>query len=127
MTTMQHRDEEIAPELAALGLEDKADGPGAAAMIAAGVGVFTLGLMTTLSEFWVGLSGFLADFQGSVGVGALAGKTILAVVAWLVSWAVLGTVWRRKDVDLKVAFRVGLVLGALGAVLTFPPFFTLFA
>ncbi|HEX9977181.1 MAG TPA: hypothetical protein VGB41_01005 [Acidimicrobiia bacterium] len=124
---MQHRDEEIAPELAALGLEDKADGPGAAAMIAAGVGVFTLGLMTTLSEFWVGLSGFLADFQGSVGVGALAGKTILAVVAWLVSWAVLGTVWRRKDVDLKVAFRVGLVLGALGAVLTFPPFFTLFA
>ncbi|MFH1103938.1 MAG: hypothetical protein V1757_03190 [Actinomycetota bacterium] len=127
MTTMQHRDEEIAPELAALGLEDKADGPGAAAMIAAGVGVFTLGLMTTLSEFWVGLSGFLADFQGSVGVGALAGKTILAVVAWLVSWAVLGTVWRRKDVDLKVAFRVGLVLGVLGAVLTFPPFFTLFA
>ncbi|OFW66345.1 MAG: hypothetical protein A2Z12_09890 [Actinobacteria bacterium RBG_16_68_21] len=124
---MKHRDEGIAPELAALGLPDKPDGPGAAAMIAAGVGVFTLGLLTTLAEFWTGLSGFLADFQGSRGVGGLAGKSTLAIVAWLVCWGVLALLWRGKDFDLKLAFRIGLVLGALGALLTFPPFFTLFA
>ena len=127
MTSTKHQDEEIAPELAALGLADRPDGPGAAAMIAAGVGVFTLGLLTTLAEFWTGLSGFLADFQGPRGVGGLAGKSTLAIVAWLVCWAALAMLWRGKDFDVKKAFRVGLVLGVLGAILTFPPFFTLFA
>jgi len=125
-TDHPHHDEEIAPELAELDLPDRPDGPGAAAMVSAGFGIFVLGLLTTLSEASTGLHDFLEDFQGGVGVGPLAGKVILASIAYFVSWAVLALVWRRRDVDIRRWFAVGLVLGILGAVGTFPTFFQLF-
>lgn len=119
-------DEEVAPELAALNLPDKPDGPGAAAMLSAGIGIFVLGLLTTLAVISSGLKDFLADFQGSAGVGPLAGKTTLTVVVWALSWAGLHIVWRKKDIDIKRMFMIGLVLGILGAIGTFPPFFEAF-
>ncbi|MEE8330946.1 MAG: hypothetical protein V3R84_04165 [Acidimicrobiia bacterium] len=124
--TTTRQDVEIAPELAGLDLPDLPDGPAAAAMVSAGVGVFVLGLLTTFAVFWTGLKDFLADFQGSRGVGPLAGKTILTVVAWAVTWAALHFAWRDKDVDLRRMFYIGMVLGLLGALGTFPPFFEAF-
>ncbi|MCZ7526519.1 MAG: hypothetical protein M5U14_09185 [Acidimicrobiia bacterium] len=121
-----HHDAEVAPELAALDLPDKPDGPAAATMVAAGIGIFVLGLLTTLAAASESVADFLADFQGSVGVGPLAGKTTLAMIAWLVSWAALGALWWRKDVDIRTAFWIGVALGALGAVGTFPTFFEAF-
>lgn len=121
-----HEDAAIAPELAELELVDKPDGPGAAAMVAAGIGIFSLGFFTWGAVVWSGLNSFLADFQGPVGVGPLAGKTILAVVLWLASWGILGFLWRDRNVDLKKAFRIGLILGIIGAVLMFPPVFEAF-
>jgi hypothetical protein len=115
-----------APELASLNLADKPDGPAAAAMVAAGVGIFMLGLLTTLAVPWTDLKNFLADFQAGRGVGPLAGKTVLAVVVWAVSWGILHFRWRDKDVDLKKMFRIGVFLGILGALGTFPPFFERF-
>jgi hypothetical protein len=127
MANIDHRpDAEIAPELAGLDLPDLPDGPAAAAMVAAGVGIFVLGLLTTFAVFWTGLKDFLADFQGSRGVGPLAGKTTLAVAIWLVSWVVLHLAWRNKDVDLRRMFYIGMALGLLGALGTFPPFFEAF-
>lgn len=124
--TKKHYDAETAPELAALNLADKPDGPAAAAMIAAGAGVFLLGFFTTGAVIWEGLKSFLTDFQGSRGVGSLAGKTTLSVLLWLVIWGALAFLWKGKDVDIKVAFRIGLVLGILGAILMFPPVFEAF-
>lgn len=121
-----HHDVEVAPELAEFGLEDKADGPGAATVLAAGIGMLTLGLMTTLSVPWVGLSNFLKKFEMGMGVGPLAGKTIVAMIVWLVAWGILATVWKAKNVNIKKAFYLGLSLGMVGAILTFPPFFELF-
>ncbi|MEE9184283.1 MAG: hypothetical protein V3U39_07360 [Acidimicrobiia bacterium] len=115
-----------APELASLNLADKPDGPAAAAMVAAGIGIFMLGLLTTLAVPWADLKDFLADFQAGRGVGPLAGKTVLAVVVWAVSWGILHFRWRDKDVDLKKMFSIGAFLGILGAVGTFPPFFERF-
>ncbi len=115
-----------APELASLNLADKPDGPAAAAMVAAGIGIFMLGLLTTLAVPWTDLKDFLADFQAGRGVGPLAGKTVLAVVVWALSWGVLHFRWRDKDVDLKKMFSIGAFLGILGAVGTFPPFFERF-
>ncbi len=115
-----------APELASLNLADKPDGPAAAAMVAAGIGIFMLGLLTTLAVPWADLKDFLADFQAGRGVGPLAGKTVLAVVVWALSWGVLHFRWRDKDVDLKKMFSIGAFLGILGAVGTFPPFFERF-
>ncbi|HSM02006.1 MAG TPA: hypothetical protein VK960_06160 [Acidimicrobiia bacterium] len=126
MQRFDHHDEAVAPELAALGLEDKPDGPAAAAMISAGFGIFMLGFFTTGAVIWSGLKDFLADFQGSRGVGPLAGKTTLGTLLWLVAWAVLAYIWKDKDVELPKAFRIGLILGIIGAILMFPPVFEAF-
>jgi hypothetical protein len=122
-----HHDEERAPELAELHMPEKPDGPGAAAMLAAGIGIFVLGLLTVLSEASVPTHDFLERWQFGRGVGPLAGKTIIAVLAWAVSWAIIAMVWRRKDVNLRAWFTVSLALGALGALGTFPPIFLSFA
>jgi hypothetical protein len=120
-------DEEVAPELAELRLADRADGPAAAAMVAAGIGVFALGLFTTLAEISEGFKSFLERFDVVDGVGPLAGKTTLAVLVWALAWAVLAVAWRGKDSNLRRMFTIGLVLGILGAIGTFPPFFEAFA
>lgn len=120
------RDIERAPEIADLHLAPRPDGPAVAAMLAAGIGVFTLGLLTVLAEASVGVHDWLESFDFDQGVGPLAGKTILAVIVWLVAWLVLAVVLWRKEVNLKAWFWVALVLGALGFLGTFPPFFQMF-
>jgi fluoride ion exporter CrcB/FEX len=127
MTTHQHHDEEIAPELAALDLPDKPDGPGAAMMISAGIGIFVLGLLTVLAEASEGAKTWLEAWEWGQGVGPLAGKTTIASLAYVLSLVVLWAVWRRSEIDLKKAFYIGLGLGVLGAIGTFPTFFQAFA
>jgi hypothetical protein len=121
------QDETVAPQLAELGLADKPDGPAAAAMVAAGIGVFALGLFTTFAEISEGFKQWLEGFDFVDGVGPLAGKTTLAVIVWAAAWAILAVIWRGKDSDLRRMFAIGLVLGLLGAIGTFPTFFEAFA
>jgi hypothetical protein len=60
-------------------------------------------------------------------VGPLSGKTIWATASFLISWAVLALVLRRRDVSLGgVAVVTGILL-AIALVGTFSPFFELFA
>ena len=120
-------DLERAPEIAELGLAPRPEGPAAAAILAAGIGMFVLGALTVLNEASEGLSDWLAGWELDRGVGPLAGKTTVAVIVWAVSWLVLGLAWRGKDVNLKAWFWVALGLGALGFVGTFPPVFEAFA
>ena len=115
------------PELAALHLADKPDGPGAAMMISAGFGVFVLGFLTVLAEASAGANTWLATWQWGQGVGALAGKSTVSSLLYFASLALLWVLWRDKVVDLKKAFYVGLVLGVLGVIGTFPTFFQMFA
>jgi hypothetical protein len=121
-----HRDVERAPEIADLGLMPRPDGPAAAAVLAAGIGVFALGLLTVLSEASTGMHDWLESWDFDQGVGPLAGKTIVAVIVWVVSWIVLAIALRGREVSLKVWFWVALVLGALGFLGTFPPVFLSF-
>jgi hypothetical protein len=116
----------VAPELKGLDLVEKPDGPGAAAMISAGVGIFVLGFLTTGAVISSGLKDFLAWWEWGQGVGPLAGKSTIAVIVWLITWLVLYLLWKNKDVVLKTAFYIGLGLGVLGAIMTFPTFFELF-
>lgn len=127
MASPQHHDEEIAPELAALDLPDKPDGPGAAMVISAGIGIFVLGVLTVLAEASEDAKTWLEKWEWDQGVGPLAGKTTIASLAYVVSLVVLWVVWRQKDTDLKKAFYLGLGLGVLGAIGTFPTFFQAFA
>src|SRR5215204_2450867 len=103
---------------------ERPTGPVAAAVLATGVGAFVLGLLTTLSEASTGVHDFL-EFDEEVG--PLSGKTILAVIAYLVSWAVLHGLWRRQNPALRPILILTVVLIALGVLGTFPTFFQAFA
>jgi fluoride ion exporter CrcB/FEX len=127
MTTTTHHDEEVAPELGAMNLPDKPDGPGAAMMISAGIGIFVLGLLTVLAEASTSSKNWLQKWEWGQGVGPLAGKTTIAALVYFVSLAILWAIWRAKDVDLKKSFYIGLALGVLGAIGTYPTFFQSFA
>jgi hypothetical protein len=98
------------------------NGPVAAAMLAGGIGCFFLGLMTSLSESSKVIEGILTF---SNPVGALSGKTIVAIVFWLVSWAILAGKWKDQSVDFGKIYNVTLILVALGVLGTFPLFFDL--
>jgi hypothetical protein len=102
---------------------DKPFGPVAAALLAAGIGSFALGLMTTLAE---ASSSFSDALAWSKRVGALSGKTIVAVAVWLVAWAILHLLYRGKDPSHKVVYTITVLLVAAGLLLTFPVFFQLF-
>src|SRR6266542_770644 len=99
--------------------EDRPEGPIAAAVIAGGVGAAALGVVTTLAEASTGVSDWLA---WSDRVGPLSGKTILAVVVWLVAWAVLHAALRGRPYETRRALVVSLVLIALGVLGTFSTF-----
>jgi len=58
--------------------------------------------------------------------GPLTGKTGVGVIAWLVSWIVLHTLWKDEDVALVRVLVVTLVLLPLGLLLAFPPVFEAF-
>ena len=127
MNPVSNHDADNSPELAPLHLADKPDGPGAAMVISAGLAIFVLGFLTILAEASAGANTWLTSWQWGQGVGALAGKTTIASLVYFASLALLWAMWRKKDVDLKKAFYIGLALGILGAIATFPPFFVLFA
>ena len=100
------------------------DGASAAAILASGIGCFAVGLMTTLAE----ASTALADSLRFVGpVGPLSGKTTVAVVIWLIAWAILHFAWRDQVKQFGVIFTTTIALIVLGVLGTFPIFFELFA
>ncbi len=98
-------------------------GPFAAMLVAAGVGAFVLGILTTLSEASEGFADFL---QWSDSVGPLMGKTIIATAVFVIVAVVLSALWRDSDPDPKPILTASVVLFALGLLLTFPVFFQLF-
>lgn len=106
------------------GAPDKPEGPISAAIIAAGVGATALGVFTTLAEASTTVKDWL---QFSDPVGPLSGKTIMAVIVWLLSWAILHAGLRGKRYETGRALTIGLILIGLGALGTFPIFFQLFA
>ena len=116
-----------APEVDALHLDERPDGPGAAVMMAAGIGIFVLGLFTLLSEASIPIHDWLESLEFGRGVGPLAGKTINGTIGFFLSWIILGMAWRTKELDLRRWFWIALALGVIGAVMMFPPVFQAFA
>ena len=99
------------------------NGPAAAAILSAGVGSAVIGLLTTGAVISAGLKSALNWWSPA---GPLTGKTGVGVIAWLVSWIVLHTLWKDEDVALVRVLVVTLVLLALGLLMTFPPVFEAF-
>ncbi|HSI79821.1 MAG TPA: hypothetical protein VK919_04130 [Solirubrobacterales bacterium] len=102
----------------------KPSGPIAAVVIAAGIGALVLAILTVWGE---ANEGFKDSLAYNDRVGPLAGKTIWAAVAFVVSWGALTVGLRNRQVSLTAATVVTLLLLALGYLGTFAPFFELFA
>jgi hypothetical protein len=98
------------------------NGPIVAAMLAAGIGCFVLGLMVSLGQGSKAISDILNLYNP---VGPLGGKTIVAVVVWLIAWGVLASKWKDRSADFGKVYKVTLILVALGLLGTFPLFFDL--
>ncbi len=99
------------------------NGPGAAAVLAAGIGCFTLGVISVLADKLPALSHVLNVYKPT---GPLSGVSTTAIVTWLVAWAVLHYRWQGRSVDLGRMTGIALLLLAGGVLLTFPPVGDLF-
>jgi hypothetical protein len=100
------------------------DGPLAAALLAAGIGAFALGLFTTLAE---ANAAFRERLILNDAVGPLSGKTVWATVVFIIAWVALHFMWRERDRMLRLATMAFVVLTLLGVLGTFPIFFQAFA
>jgi len=100
------------------------NGPAAAAMLAAGIGSATLGLMIVLVE--ASPSGFKKWLNLYDPVGPLSGKASVAVVVYLISWIALGLALRRKNVRMGRWVAATFALITLGILFTFPPLYQIF-
>ena len=98
------------------------NGPGAAAILSAGIGCFALGVLSTLSDAFPAVSRLMNFYRPT---GDLSGVTTTAIVLWLVVWFVLGRRWAHRQVAIAAVNAAAFVLLALGALLTFPPFMDL--
>lgn len=107
----------------------KPNGPVAAVFLAAGIAPFTLGLLIVLNEAKI-IASTTLDFSKNYGIGSgvgpLSGKTVIATIVFIVSWAILGWLWRGREVNFGRVFAASLVLLGLGFAMTFPPIFDLF-
>lgn len=99
---------------------DSPSGAAMAALLAAGIGAFAMGLMVILNEAGVYAAPALYGPAGGV-----SGRTTFAVVAWLVAWAVLHTRWKAREVEVGRVQSLTLALAGLGLLLCFPPVWSL--
>jgi hypothetical protein len=104
---------------------DKPNGPVAAALLAGGIGCAVLGLVTFINET-NSTSAFSQSLVWVKPVGGLSGKSSLAIIAFLVSWIILGLVWRGQEVKFGTITTISFILLAIGLLGTFPPVWHLF-
>lgn len=95
-----------------------ANGPGAAAVLSAGIGCFALAVLACIADKSSDVKALMNIWKPT---GPLSGVTTLAIVIWLVCWGVVGYLWRDRDVALARWCRIGFALLVLGVLLTFPP------
>jgi hypothetical protein len=101
------------------------NGAGAAAILAAGIGSATIGVLAFIAELSPPSVRALLNFYNPTG--PLSGKTTLTIVVWLVAWFILHQLWKDKTVDMGRVNLGAFVLLAAGLVLTFPPVWYAFA
>lgn len=97
-----------------------ANGAAMAAILASGIGAFALGVLAILNE-----TKMFATPTIYKPAGGISGRTTVAVVVWLVAWAVLHNRWRDREIPSRQIHRVTLVLIVVSLVLTFPPLWPL--
>ena len=116
--------DEVAWHAEQLEIVEKPNGPAAAALLASGAGSLALGVLTVWNEASESVHDFL---QLDTSVGPLSGKTLFAVLAYVIVWTILAPVMWRRSFSWAPILTLSAVLIAGGFVGTFPKFFQLFA
>ena len=97
--------------------EERTNGSGAAAILAAGVGAAALGVLAVAGDKVAAVGRWMIFYRPT---GPLSGVTTTAIVIWLGCWGLLEWRWGRRTVDGGKVCWVALGLLAVGLVLTFP-------
>jgi hypothetical protein len=95
------------------------NGQAAAAILSAGGGVASLGVLALAADASPAINRALQFYVPS---GALSGVTTVAIIVWLAVWGVLTLRWRGRTVAIGRINLAALLLLAAGILLTFPPF-----
>lgn len=103
-------------------LEGQPNGPGAAAILAAGIGCATVGILALAGDASPAIGKLLNFFNP---VGTLSGVSTVSIIVWLVAWFALARVWGTKTVSLGKINAIAFALLIVGLLLTFPPFMDL--
>ena len=104
----------------------RATGPAAAAVVAAAVAVLTLAGSGVLAVLLYRFEQALAEASrlfvpGGAHLGRYGGQQVVALVTWLVSWALLHWRWRNSQVSLTATAVVLVVCLVAGSILMWPP------
>jgi integral membrane sensor domain MASE1 len=99
------------------------NGPGAAAILSAGIGALALAVLAIVGDKFAAAKSLLVFYKPT---GVLSGVTTVAIVIWLVAWGVLEIRWRRRTVALGLVSGLALGMLVLSILLTFPPIADLF-
>jgi hypothetical protein len=101
----------------------RTNGSGAAAIVAAAVGSFSLAILALVGDKSPVVKSSLNFFKPT---GPLSGVTDIAILVWLMLWVVLDLRWKKKRVALGPLCVFSFVLLGLSFALTFPPITDLF-
>ena len=107
-----------APRDSASTIDSIPNGPGGAAILAAGIGCGALGILA-----------FAGDASDAIGkalniyhpTGTLSGVTTAAIIIWLGTWLALSRLWQGKSVAMAKVNIAAFALLIVGFLLTFPP------
>ena len=99
------------------------NGSGAAAILSAGIGCFSLAFLALLGDKLLALKAPLTFYKPT---GPLSGVSTVAILIWLLTWVIFDARWRRKTIALARVSVVAMVLLILGFLLSFPPIADLF-
>jgi hypothetical protein len=98
------------------------NGHAAAAILAAGIGCFALGVFALVGDASRTIARLFTFYRPT---GPLSGVTTSAIVIWLLTWIVLTSRWGGKTVGIAKINWATFILLTLGILLTFPPFMDL--
>ncbi len=95
------------------------NGAAGAAILAAGVGCFVLGVLALAGDGSKAVARLLTFYSPT---GPLSGVSTVAIAIWLVTWIVLARFWGAKTIAMAKVITAAFVLLGIGLLLTFPPF-----
>ena len=97
------------------------NGAALAAILAAGIGAFAVGVFVLANE-----AGLFTAPSLYGPAGGVSGRTTFALVVWLAAWGLLHARWRARHLSPGRVYGLAIALTVLGIVATFPPVWQLF-